>query len=319
MSLDPALLARLGPLPVRARRVMEGVLTGLHKSPHQGQSVEFAEHKDYAPGDEIRHIDWRAFAKLDKYYVKRFEMETNLRALLVVDASGSMAYGRGAMTKLEYAAVCAGALAYLLARQGDQVGLLLAGDPDPASTERLPAGVRAFLPFASSPAHLQETLRRLEGAKGTGPTDLPRALDFAAEKAGRRALVVVLSDLFDPSETTLPALKMLRGRRHDVVVLHLLDREELEFPFDDPTRFLSMEDERQFDAQPRQIRESYLQELARFLESTRRELTRSDVDYDQIATDEAPDKALLRLLARRQAQRGAQRKGQAERATPERG
>src|SRR5437660_12252676 len=128
MMLDPALLARLGPLQGRARKVMEGVLTGLHQSPVHGQSVEFSEHKEYAPGDEIRHIDWRAFAKLDKYYVKRFEMETNLRAQLVVDASGSMAYGRGAMTKLAYASVCAGALAYLFARQGDQVSLCIAGD-----------------------------------------------------------------------------------------------------------------------------------------------------------------------------------------------
>jgi len=302
--LDPALLARLGPLQVRARRVMEGVLTGLHRSRHHGQSVEFAEHKEYAPGDEIRHIDWRAFAKLDKYYVKQFEMETNLRALLVVDASGSMAYGRGAMTKLQYAAVCAGALAYLLTRQGDQVGLAIAGAPDPASTEKLPPGVRAYLPFAASQQHLQELLRRLDSSRGQGPTDLPRALDFAAEKAGRRALVVVLSDFFDPSEETLPALKMLRGRRHDVVALHLLDREEIEFPFDDPTRFLSMEDERRIDAQPRQIRESYLLEMARFLEATRRELTRADVEYEQIATDEPPDKALVRLLARRLARGG---------------
>ena len=118
MTLDPALLARLGPLQVRARKVMEGVLTGLHQSPSYGQSVEFVEHKEYAPGDEIKHIDWRAYAKLDKYYVKRFEMETNLKALLVVDGSGSMAYGRGAMTKLQYGSVCAGALAFLLARQG---------------------------------------------------------------------------------------------------------------------------------------------------------------------------------------------------------
>jgi uncharacterized protein (DUF58 family) len=289
-------------LGVKARRVMEGVLTGLHRSPHQGQSVEFAEHKEYAPGDEIRHIDWRAFAKLDRYYVKRFEMETNLRALMVVDGSGSMAYGRGANTKLQYASICAGALAYLLQRQGDQVGLIVAGAPDPQSTERLPPGVRAFLPFASSSSHLQETLRRLEGAQGTGPTELSRALDYAAEKAGRRAMVVVVSDLFDPSESTLPALKMLRGRRHDVLVLHLLDREEVEFPFDDPTRFLSMEDERQIDAQPRQIRQSYLEEMRKFLEATRRELTRSDVDYEQIITDEAPDAALVRLLARRQGQ-----------------
>src|SRR5439155_13847167 len=150
VMLDPALLARLGPLQVRARKVMEGVLTGLHKSPHHGQSVEFSEHKEYAPGDEIKHIDWRAFAKLDKYYVKRFEMETNLRALLVVDASGSMAYGRGAMTKLQYAAICAGALAYLLSRQGDQVGLCIAGDGGTWE------GVREFLPFASSPTQVQE-------------------------------------------------------------------------------------------------------------------------------------------------------------------
>ena len=295
MTLDPALLARLGPLQVRARKVMEGVLTGLHKSPHHGQSVEFAEHKEYAPGDEIKHIDWRAFAKLDKYYVKRFEMETNLRALLVLDASGSMAYGRGAMTKLQYASVCAGALAYLLARQGDQVGLCVAGDGGTSE------GVREFLPFASSPTHVQELLRMLEGSQGKGPTLLPAALDFTAEKAGRRALVVVLSDLFDATEQSLPALKMLRSRRHDVLLLQTLDREELDFHFDDPTRFLSMEDDRQIEAQPRQIRGSYLVEMRRFLESTRKELARSDVEVEQIATDAAPDRVLLKLLARREA------------------
>ena len=295
MTLDPALLARLGPLQVRARKVMEGVLTGLHKSPHHGQSVEFSEHKEYAPGDEIKHIDWRAFAKLDKYYVKRFEMETNLRALLVVDASGSMAYGRGALTKLQYAAICAGALAYLLSRQGDQVGLCIAGDGGATP------GVRDFIPFASSPAHVQELLRRLDSETGRGPTTLTQALDFAAEKAPRRALIIVLSDLFDTTETSIPALKMLRSRRHDVLLLQIHDREELDFPFDDPTRFLSMEDERQIEAQPRQIRESYLAEIGRFLESTRKELARADVEVQQIATDLAPDRVLLELLARREA------------------
>ena len=295
MTLDPALLARLGPLQVRARKVMEGVLTGLHKSPHHGQSVEFSEHKEYAPGDEIKHIDWRAFAKLDKYYVKRFEMETNLRALLVVDASGSMAYGRGALTKLQYAAICAGALAYLLSRLGDQVGLCIAGDGGATP------GVRDFIPFASSPAHVQELLRRLDSETGRGPTTLTQALDFAAEKAPRRALIIVLSDLFDTTETSIPALKMLRSRRHDVLLLQIHDREELDFPFDDPTRFLSMEDERQIEAQPRQIRESYLAEIGRFLESTRKELARADVEVQQIATDLAPDRVLLELLARREA------------------
>src|SRR5712671_8139985 len=169
--VDAATLARLSGVKLRARAVVEGVLSGLHKSPHQGQSVEFSEHKEYAPGDEIRHIDWRAFAKLDKYYVKRFEMETNLRALLVLDASGSMAYGRGPMTKLQYAAVCAGALACLLSRQGDQVGLCLAGDGG------ISPGVREFLPFASSRSHVQELLHILEGAQGRGTTLLPAALD----------------------------------------------------------------------------------------------------------------------------------------------
>ena len=295
MTLDPALLARLGPLQVRARKVMEGVLTGLHASPHHGQSVEFSEHKEYAPGDEIRHIDWRAFAKLDKYYVKRFEMETNLRALLVVDASGSMAYGRGAMTKLQYASICAGALAYLLSRQGDQVGLCIAGEGGAV------LGVRDFLPFASSPTHVQELLKQLDEAQGRGPTLLPQALDFAAEKAPRRALMIVLSDLFDTTDASIPALKMLRSRRHDVLLLQIHDREELDFPFDDPTRFLSMEDDRQIEAQPRQIRESYLAEMRRFLESTRRELARADVEVQQIATDSAPDRVLLELLARREA------------------
>ena len=300
MSLDPALLARLGPLQIRARKVMEGVLTGLHKSPSHGQSVEFSEHKEYAAGDEIKHIDWRAFAKLDKYYVKRFEMETNLRAQIVVDASGSMAYGRGVFTKLQYAAICAGALAYLFARQGDQVGLCIAGEGGHGQ-ERLPRGVRSYAPFASSQAHVQLLLKQLEEAKGTGPTLLAEALDFAAEKANRRALFVVISDLFDQADRSIPALKMLRSRRHDVLLLQTHDREELDFPFDDPTRFLSMEDERMVEAQPRQIRESYLAELRRFLESTRKDLARADVEVAQIATDAAPDRVLLQLLARREA------------------
>ena len=320
MSLDPQLLARLGPLQVRARKVVEGVLAGLHRSPHHGQSVEFSEHKEYAPGDEIKHIDWRAFAKLDKYYVKRFEMESNLRALLVVDGSGSMAYGRGAMTKLEYAAVISGALAVLLSRQGDQVGLLIAGAPE-AGGEPLPAGVRSFLPFGTSPAHVQELLRRLDAARGTGPTTLAGALEFAAEKAGRRALVVCCSDLFDSSEPSEPsepagagqggggpagaqgsvaALKRLRARRHDVLALQTLDREELDFPFDDPTRFVSLEGPEQIDAQPRQIRDSYLAELGRFLEETRSELRRSDTEHALLPTDAPPDRALLQLLKKRE-------------------
>jgi uncharacterized protein YcbX len=161
--------------------------------------------------------------------------------------------------------------------------------------------VREFLPFASSPTHVQELLKILDGSQGRGATLLPAALDFAAEKAGRRALMIVLTDLFDATDRSIPALKMLRSRRHDVLLLQTLDREELDFPFDDPTRFLSMEDDRSIEAQPRQIRESYLAEMRRFLETTRKELARADVEVEQIATDAAPDRVLLKLLARREA------------------
>jgi uncharacterized protein (DUF58 family) len=319
LPLDPQLLARLGPLQVRARKVVEGVLAGLHRSPHHGQSVEFSEHKEYAPGDEIKHIDWRAFAKLDKYYVKRFEMESNLRALLVVDGSGSMAYGRGPLSKLGYAAICAGALSVLLSRQGDQVALLVAGEPEPGG-EPLPAGVRSFLPFGSSAGHVQELLRRLGAARGAGPTTLLQALDYAAEKAGRRALIVCCSDFFDAAgladaqagqaetsagsradpQGSVGALKRLHGRRHDVLALQVLDREELEFPFEDPTRFVSLEGPASIDAQPRQIRESYLEEMGRFLAATKAELLRAGTEHALLPTDQPPDRALLQLLKRRE-------------------
>jgi uncharacterized protein (DUF58 family) len=305
LPLDPQLLARLGGLSVRARKVVEGVLAGLHQSPHHGQSVEFREHQEYAPGDEIKHIDWRAYAKLDRYYIKRYEMESNLKALLVVDASGSMAYGRGAMTKLEYAAVLAGALAVLLSRQGDQVALLVAGQAagGTAEADAPPApGVRSFLPFAASSSHVQELLRRLEAARGAGPTTLEAALAFAAEKAGRRALVVCIGDLFDSAAGggSVAALKRLRARRHDVLALQTLDREELDFPFEDPTRFQSLEGPEQLDAQPRQLRESYLAELRSFLDRTRAELARSDGEHVLCPTDAPPDRALLELLRRRE-------------------
>jgi len=303
MALDPAILARLGPLQVRARKVVEGVLAGLHRSPQHGQSVEFAEHKEYAPGDEIKHIDWRAYAKSDRYTVKRYEMESNLRAVIVVDGSGSMGFGRGALKKLDYANICAGALSVLLSRQGDQVALMVAGSPEPRG-EKLPAGVRSFHPFGASSGHTQELLRQLDETRAEGSTQLASALDFAAEKAGRRAMFVVISDFFDAAgdeKGSLSALARLRSRRHDVLAIQTLDREELDFPFDDPTRFLGMEDgEIEIDAQPRQIRDSYLEELARFLAKVKRELGRADIEYALFPTDQPPDRALLSLLRKRE-------------------
>src|SRR5512135_408760 len=270
--LTPDLLARLATLKLRARAVAEGVLTGLHRSPHHGQSVEFAEHKEYTPGDEIRHIDWKAYGKTDKYYVKRFEQETNLRAWLVVDASGSMGYrGPGAaMSKLEYASTLAAALAYLLVRQQDAAGLVAVGAEV----------VRSVAPRAAA-SHLA-------------------ALDHVVEAAGRRSQVLLFSDLLDAGEGVVRRLAQLQKRKHEVAVFHLLDPAELEFPFQDPTLFLSMEDDRQLEAHGREVRKGYLEVLGRWLEATRREAAEADVDYVLCRTDRPFDEVLLPFLARRE-------------------
>ncbi|HLT29123.1 MAG TPA: DUF58 domain-containing protein [Myxococcaceae bacterium] len=291
--LDAQTLARLAGVRLRARAVMEGVLSGQHKSPHQGQSVEFAEHKEYAPGDELRHMDWKAYGKFDRYYVKRFEHETNLRAALVVDASASMDYRSGALSKLEVASTLAGALAYLLVRQQDAVGVTLLAD----------GGARE-IPARASAGHLNVVLDALEQVKPGGTADLLVAADRVAESLRGRALVCVFSDLFDTREGALERILSLRHRRNDVAVFQIVDPTELDFPFDDPTRFLSMEDTRFIEANPRELRESYLESFHAFLESTRRSCAEAGADYERVRTDEPLDQVLLRFLARRQRRRG---------------
>ena len=267
------------------------MLTGLHRSPHHGQSVEFAEHKEYAPGDEIRHIDWKAYGKTDKYYVKRFEQETNLRAWLVLDASGSMGY-RGpsaALSKLEYGSTLAAALAYLLVRQQDAAGLVaVAGEV-----------VRSVAPrsAASHLAALEETLERLEPR---GPTRLAAAVDHVVEAAPRRAQVVVISDLLDPDAEVIRKLAQLRRRKHEVAIFQVLDPAELEFPFQDPTLFLSMEDDRSLEAHGREVRKGYLEVLARWLAETRRQAAEADLDHVLCRTDRPFDEVLVPFLARRE-------------------
>ncbi|ABC84030.1 DUF58 domain-containing protein [Anaeromyxobacter dehalogenans] len=289
--LDPAVLARLGTLKLRVRAITEGVLTGLHKSPHHGQSVEFAEHKEYAPGDEIRHIDWKAYGKFDKYYVKRFEQETNLRAYLVVDSSGSMGYRSdpAGMTKLEYASALAASLAYLLVRQQDAAGLVL-----------VQGQVAGAIPPRASAGHLVPVLDALESAKAEGTTRLGSAVDWIIEHAPRRSSVLVFSDLFDPDAQVLRQLAQLGRRKHEVTLFHVLDRAELEFPFDDPTLFLSMEDARQVEAHGRDVRKGYLDVLGRWLEEVKRTAAEADVDYALCRTDRPLEEVLLPFLARRE-------------------
>ncbi len=289
--LDPEVLAKLGNLKLRVRAIAEGVLTGLHRSPHHGQSVEFAEHKEYTPGDDVRRIDWKAYGKFDKYYVKRFEQETNLRAYLVVDASGSMAYrGRPeALTKLEVASALAATLAYLLFRQQDAAGLVLVGDE-----------VRGAIPPRASPSHLAPLLDALGGARAEGETRLAAAVDWIVERAPRRSSVLVFSDLMDREEKVLRKIAQLGLRRHDVTVFHVLDPAELEFPFDDPTLFLSMEDARQVEAHGRDVRKGYLEVVGRWLEEVRRTAAEADVDYQLCRTDRPLDQVILPFLARRE-------------------
>ncbi len=288
MLLDAQTLSRLQGVKLRARAVMEGVLSGLHKSPHQGQSVEFAEHKEYAPGDELRHLDWKAYGKFDKYYVKRYEHETNLRAMMVVDASASMGYQSVALSKLEVAKTLAGALCYLLVRQQDAAGLAI-----------MSHGRFHDVPPRASAGHLNILLDTLEGAQAQGGTHLVRAADHLAEVLPRRSSVVVLSDFLDEDQTALKRVLALRQRKNDVAVFHLVDPAELTFPFEDPTLFLDMEGEGRIEVNPREIKESYLEEFGGFLAGVRSACAEADVDYELVRTDERLDDVLLRFLGKR--------------------
>jgi uncharacterized protein (DUF58 family) len=288
MLLDSQTLARLQGVKLRARAVMEGVLSGLHKSPHQGQSVEFAEHKEYAPGDELRHLDWKAYGKFDKYYVKRYEHETNLRAVMVVDASASMGYRSGALSKLECATTLAGALCYLLVRQQDAAGIAL-----------MTHGRFQDVPPRASAGHLNVLLDALENAQPHGGTNLLSAADHLAEVLPRRSSVVVLSDFLDENQDALKRILALRQRKNDVAVFHLVDPAELTFPFDDPTLFLDMEGEGRIEVNPREIKESYLEEFGAFLGNVKSACAEADVDYELVRTDERLDEVLLRFLGKR--------------------
>ncbi len=289
--LDPLALARLANLELRARTVVEGALAGMHRSPHHGASVEFAEHKEYSAGDEIKHIDWKAYGKFDKYYVKRFEEETELRAYLLIDTSASMGYRGDGVSKLEYARMLGGSLAYLLLRQQDQVGMIAFG-------ERL----KGYMPPRSRGGHLADLLQAFEGLGADGRTDLARGLQYVSEVAQRRSLIVVLSDLLeeggdeDRRNEARHLLRGLRARKHDVVVFHLLDRDELTLPFEGTTVFESMEDPRKLLAEPAEVRKAYLAEMGRFIEGYRRGLEEGDVEYHLVDTSRAPSAVLIEFL-----------------------
>jgi uncharacterized protein (DUF58 family) len=298
LVLDPTDLARLASMSVRARVIVEGAFAGMHHNPHAGTSIEFAEHKEYAPGDDLRHMDWKAVARVERYYIKRFEDETEMRTFLLVDASASMGYKRSGVSKLEYATYLAAALGYLLAQQGDPAGLIV-------FDER----TRQYLPPRTRGAHIRDLLLALEGAYAAGRTQPGRALAHVGELADRRSLIVLMTDLLDAPEGADGLgnrLRQLRSRGHDVALFHLLDPDEVELPFEELTEFAGVEpdDARRLLVDPRDLAASFARESLALRERWRLACLEAGVEY-RFATTATPPAEVLRsfLFDRRRARR----------------
>ena len=291
--LHPEAIKRIARMDLRARHVVEGFLSGMHRSPYFGQSVEFRQHREYVPGDDLRHVDWKVWARQDRLYVKQFEEDTNLRCLLLVDVSSSMRYGDGPLNKYEYACTAAASLAYWILRQQDAVGLIA-----------FDSKVRSKLPVRTKRNHLQAIIEALDIATPAEKTDLAAILRQVTEDYPRRGMVVLVSDLLTDVDTTLRGLRWLRQRGHDVLVLHILDDDELDFPFTGPTRFEGLESDETLDCNPRALREGYLEALHEYLDRLRRECAKQVVDYALIRTSEPLDAALARFISHRNGNAG---------------
>jgi uncharacterized protein (DUF58 family) len=280
--LDNALLSRLGSLPIETRVPMMGNVAGKHRSPHRGSSVEFAEYRKYVPGDDTRRLDWKAYARSDRYYIKEFEADTNLRAYFVVDASGSMKFSGNAEPKIQFARRVAASLAYLLVNQGDAAGLSVCTDK-----------LHLEVPPSRRPAHLERLFNTLNSLEPSGETGLIPALHTIAEKIGQRAFVVILSDLFTDPNAFGDALQHLRYRKHDISVFHLMDPLEIGFNFDSPRRFVDMEDGTALVSEPNLIVDEYKAALNEFLVAVRAKCHDANADYQLVTTD-TPVEPLLR-------------------------
>ncbi len=286
--LDPEVVARLSRMDIKARLVVEGFVAGLHKSPHRGFSVEFAEHRQYMPGDPLRHVDWKVYAKSDKFYVKEYEEETNLRAYILLDGSASMGYGSGGVTKFVYASQLAASLSYLMLRQRDSVGLVLFDDR-----------LRRYIAPRAAPTHLHRILTELDRAETGSPTNVGESLRKLTERIHRRGLVILLSDLMDDPERVLTALRYFRHKKHEVVVFHILDPKEVRFDFDRESRFEDLETDEKITAQPWRIREEYVGEVAAWRDHYRRVCRENRIDYNFIDTSTSYDVALFAYLSKR--------------------
>jgi uncharacterized protein (DUF58 family) len=290
-ALDPSALARFGRLELLARLVVEGVMSGLHKSPFKGFSVEFAEHRQYGPGDEIRHIDWRTYGKTDRYFVKEYEEETNLKVYLVVDTSGSMGFKGKTTSKFECARRLAASLAYLMIHQRDAVGLVT-----------FDSALKSMIPARSAPHHFSVVCKALEDDRVGGETPLSGILHTLADRIRRRGLVIILSDGFDKIDELSAALRHLRHRKHEVLFLQILAPEEEGFPFRRPTKFRDLENiDRSLNIDPAALRSSYLEKFNAHCRLLRENLLSMHADYHRVSTAVAVEKTLLDYLAARSA------------------
>ncbi|TWU11181.1 VWA domain containing CoxE-like protein [Novipirellula galeiformis] len=286
--LRPEVTARIRRLELSARRVVEGFLSGMHRSPYFGQSIEFLQHRQYTRGDEIRHIDWKVYARQDRLHIKQYEEETNLRLTLLVDRSASMAYGDGDSNKFDYSASIAASLAYLALRQKDATGLVT-----------FDTKVRATVPAKSNQQQLTRILSMLDSVGADGRTDLSAVVKEISQSIPRRGLVVIISDLLGV-DSLLEGLRMLRQRGHDVAMFHILHDHEMDFEFSGATRFEGLESDDFLNCNPRALREGYLEALQTFLSQTKKACGRLSIDYLQVRTSEPLDAVLAKFLAARQ-------------------
>jgi len=287
--LEPSALARVKNLSVVARGVVEGFITGLHSSPYKGFSVEFAEHREYTSGDDLRHLDYRMLARTDRLYIKQYEEETNMRIQILLDTSGSMGYKHeSGITKLEYGSYLTAVLSYLMTRQQDSVGLTTF-DTD----------IRLDMPARSSPRHFNEMMRQLEQIEPGESTNVSETLHKLANRFKRRCLIVLISDLYDDLDEVMRALHHFRHRRHEVIVFHVFDKAEIEFPFREVISFQDLETNERLQIDPAYVRDTYIEQVEAFIEGYRRSCAETRIDYVMTDTSTPYDFMLSKYIAKR--------------------
>ncbi|NKB32334.1 MAG: DUF58 domain-containing protein [Pseudomonadales bacterium] len=286
--LDPSVLAGLSNLEMRARLVVEGFLSGLHKSPNRGFSVEFNDYRHYQRGDDMRHVDWKLYARSDKMYIKQYEDETNVRCVILLDTSASMAYTSGGTSKLNYGITLASALAYSIMRQRDAVGLITFDDE-----------IRDYIPAKCRQPHLMRILRTLAQVESGHKTDVVKPLTDLAASLNKKSIVILITDLLDDEERVIRTLHNLRGMGNDVITFQVMDDAELNFPFNEASEFIDMEDNESYITSPAAIRKAYLENLNEFLSYCRKQCQSSGVDYCLLNTAEPLDEALSAYMTKR--------------------